>query len=618
MQNYFKNLAKRHDNFSFYAFHFALDGGYAALTTMILILTISITIIAAFSSFTLHEVNTNRTFTKSVDSHFISESGIEEGIYRILSGKLIPSNELLGVGNGTTTIQVTTVGSDRIVRSEGLHDNIQQNLETKVDVTTTGVNFHYGVQVGYLGLELENTAQVIGSIYSNGSIIASQNSRITGDAWVAGGTASTPNQSQQLFPQELPIKDTLNHRDAAQSFVPSITAVVRQLRLYIRKVNNPPSDATIRIRADNGGIPAKNGTSYGQATLNSGSIGASSTWVTVAINANDPLIAGQTYWIVIDYGGTDYTKYFMIGASDNTSYPAGTLMYSDSWDAGTPVWTPTNHDVAFQIFLGDVVTKIYGATVGQGGIGDAHANTIEDSTIAGKAYCQTISGSVSADGANICNPGSDPSPKDLPISEAQIAAFQAEGDAGGVCTPSVNPYCQADGDFELDHQATTTLDAVEITGNMRLENTASLIMRGTIHVRGDFIINNTCKIQLDPATYGSNSGVIVIDGKADISNRCQLLGSGVASSSYMMILTTSPYIAAPPSIKLSNTSSGAIFYAAHGTLELENKTDVKEAVGQKLKVSNTGTVTYETGLADIQFSSGPGGGYNVTNWQQAE
>jgi hypothetical protein len=165
--------------------------GYAALTATFITIVVSLTIIGALTFFSLKEVSVNRTFTKSIESRYISEAGIEDATYRIVSGKQIGASETLSVGNGSTIILVTTVGNQKTVRSEGKKENIQQNLETGIDVPSgpPNISFNYGAQVGSGGVVMSQNSQIQGSVYSNGSMIgptSSSNATITGNALAAG------------------------------------------------------------------------------------------------------------------------------------------------------------------------------------------------------------------------------------------------------------------------------------------------------------------------------------------------------------------------------------------------------------------------------------------------
>ncbi|MEK9166310.1 MAG: hypothetical protein AAB846_01085, partial [Patescibacteria group bacterium] len=63
-------------------------------------------------------------------------------------------------------------------------------------------------------------------------------------------------------------------------------------------------------------------------------------------------------------------------------------------------------------------------------------------------------------------------------------------------------------------------------------------------------------------------------------------------------------------------ASSAILYASEGAIQMENQSGLKEAVGQKLRLENEATVTYETGLQNVNFSSGPSGGWEINGWEE--
>ncbi len=176
-------------------FHFkekSNNSGYAALTVTLLTVIVSLTIIGGFTFFSLKEVNINRIFTKSIEAGYVSEGGVEDVTYRIVTGKQVGSSETLVVGQGSTNLSVTTNGNQKIIRSEGKRDNFQKNIETRVDVIQTIISFNYGAQVGSGGVEMSNNSKVQGSVYSNGSIIgpsSGSNAEITGNAFAAGTSA---------------------------------------------------------------------------------------------------------------------------------------------------------------------------------------------------------------------------------------------------------------------------------------------------------------------------------------------------------------------------------------------------------------------------------------------
>lgn len=456
----------------------AWEGGYAALTTLVLVLLVSMSVVSGFSFFTFREVEANRAFTRAIESRGIAESGLEDAVYRVVKGKQITNGELLGVGNGTTTLFVTTVGSAKTIRSEGVESVAQQNWEVRVDANTVGTSFTYGLQIGEGGLEMENNSQVIGSVYSMGDIHMTGSSQIIGDAFAASAS-----------------------------------------RIY-----------------------------------------------------GDPLIGGSARAHQIDDAAISGS------ATSTTSLDESTMA------------------------------------------GSAHADSITNSIIVGDAYYLT---SISGSTVLGTQYPSTPPPTDLPeidfaISDAQITQWEAEAAAGGTYTGAC-PYMVDDG--------ITTLGPLKIPCDMKVKNDAVVIMNGTLWITGNLYVENTAIIKLD-ASYGSNSGVMVVDNPANrltsskviVQNSSQLLGSG-SSGSYIMVVSqnnSAELGGIEIAIEPKNSANAAIYYATHGKLLIQNSTALKEANAFAIQMKNSSTLTYESGLADVKFSSGPTGGFDVKYWKEVQ
>lgn len=595
------------------------------MTLVIFTMLVSLGGLLGFSYVALGETSSSRELKKSEQSYYLSEAGTEDAAYRIIEGKAHDALETLSLGGFSATTVITNAGDAWEIVAEGNVESGIRTVRTILEEGTTGASFFYGMQAGYLGLTMENQSQIIGSVYSNGDINGKNDPVITGDAWVARGTASSANQEQLQQTNDLNIRDILSQRDAAQSFIPSVTAHANRISLYVKKIGTP-ADTNVRIVPDAGGVPDNSGTvAYG--TLRTLNVTGNYGWVDATLSSDDALLQNQTYWIILDNNAHSASNYYILGGDIDASYPSGSFLYSSDWDAASPVWTvPVQgaRDAAFKIFLGSSVTVLEGMVVR----GHAHANTLEDSKICGDAYYQSadaatlnfLNSPTSVWCLNPLTPGAafpsqpDPDPQNLPISQAQIDEFKAGADAGGVCA---QPLCDELGNLERNGIGTTTIDTpLRIPGNLVLDNKAALILNGNLHVAGTLILKNTCRIELSSA-YGSLSGVIVVDGTVTVENQCELVGSGDPAS-YLMILSTNPTLELLGAIHLKNSSVGAIFYASEGSMFLENQTNVKEAIAQKLYLKNQAIVTYETGLANVNFSSGPAGGYAVMRWKEVE
>lgn len=580
------------------------------LLLAVVVLAVVFGLVGAFVSYLGGVRKSTKVYTARADARQAAQAGIDKAVWCLnqsedsycggTSGlKFIGET---GVQVGPETYYTTTVtsgsASQKTVSSTGYFPSVDNPITTvtlKADasISTTGASFNYGVQAGAGGFELENNAYVVGNIYSNGSVIGGNGSYLTGSVWVAGGTELTADQEQNNNTEDYTFGQTSPDLDIAQSFKISADNVVNKVSFYLKKVGSP-SDVTVRILADSSGTPST--TELGSATLSSSLVTSSFSWVDVNFSDPPPLIGGETYWLVID-AKASASKYWIIGSLANNGYGNGIGMYSSDWDDDP--WNDAGRDFTFKIWLGGIATEVDGVEVQE----NAHANTIEDSDIAGDAYYQTITNTV-VGGTEY--PGSpDPGPEDLPISDGQVDQWAAEAEAGGTIV----------GDYLIS--GTETLGPKKITGNLTIDGGASLTIDGTIYAEGDITVNNNAIISLSSA-YGETSGIIMADGQINISNNVQFFGSGTPGS-YVLVLTTNPSLdELSPAMDINNNSANSIFYASNGVITIANNASLKEVTGFKLYLKENAYVEYESGLANVNFSSGPGGSWVLRTGSQRE
>ena len=246
--------------------------------------------------------------------------------------------------------------------------------------------------------------------------------------------------------------------------------------------------------------------------------------------------------------------------------------------------------------------RIEGLIIGQ----DAYTHNCKDSDIAGILY-------FSGGGQENCNAtqGIKDHPvqetASLPISDEQIDKWKSDALGGGIFS---NNYVVSGGAIDY-------LGPRKIEGNLTLQNNSTLILTGTVWVTGNIILNNESMLKLDNR-YGYASGLIIADGKIDVINGTNIQGSGQEGSYTMLIGTSSLLDPSNPAIDVKNNAEGAIFFASHGLIRLRNNMLVREVTGYKLYLDNNAIVEYETGLEDVGFSSGPGGSWKLSGWQEIE
>lgn len=159
-----------------------------------------------------------------------------------------------------------------------------------------------------------------------------------------------------------------------------------------------------------------------------------------------------------------------------------------------------------------------------------------------------------------------------------------------------------------------------ITGNLSVLINHSLIITGTLWVEGNITLGNNSSVKLDSG-YGSSSGIIISDGRIDMGNNTEFGGSG-SEGSFILILSTSncPFGlgCSGDAIELVNNSVGAILNAQNGAISFANNAVATEATAYRLILRQNVVITYESGLANVNFSTGPTGGWNVKNWRETE
>ncbi len=209
--------------------------------------------------------------------------------------------------------------------------------------------------------------------------------------------------------------------------------------------------------------------------------------------------------------------------------------------------------------------------------------------VIGGSHTCTVRGTTSVQSSSI-------SSQPLPIPQSQIDSWKTKA-AVSVITGNV-----------IVNQD-MTMGPKKITGSLTVD--ANLIISGTIYVVGNIIINSGANVALS-SSYGSLGGVIVSDGTITINNNSILSGSG-QTGSYLLFLSTNTSDVA---ILVSNNASGAVFYTNAGGVTLSNNVSVVEATGYKVIMSNNSSIQYSSGVVNIFFSGGPGGGWKVTSWQE--
>jgi hypothetical protein len=570
----------------------------AALTIALLVLLLSVALIS-FAAVSYRFVKQAQLASEAMA---ITEAGIDHAIRQLNLDAFYAGETDTAFGNGVFTVTVMGTGNERTIESTGsipdsTSPRAQRTIRVKAGISTTDVEFFYGIQVDDGGLYMNNNARVVGNIFSNGSITGGNGATITGDAIVAGGGSPELDQTWDQGTGAQPFGDAASRVDAAQQFTAGQNGLLVRVTVRIRYIDEAENSINVRIVTDNNNRPSR--TVLGSGTISSSSIGSNFSWINISISPAPTISAGTKYWVILDLPGADGEEYYEWQEDSGNGYTGGKGMLSPNWNTGNPTWTEAGGDLHFQTWVASSVTMIDNVDVN----GTARANTLKDIAVGGDAYYQTIINSTVA-GQQF--PGSPDEPRqELPISDGVIADWKSDAAAGGTHS----------GDYILTNGASASLGPRRITGKLIIDNLATLIMTGTLWVEGNVELSNNCTIRLD-AGYGNNSGIIVTDGKVVVSNNCTFQGSGNPSS-YIMLLSAknSP---SEEIMTIDNNSVGVIYYSGKGRIKFSNNAQAKEATAYGITMDNNAVVTYEAGLANVKFASGPGGGWSVVvgSWQE--
>jgi len=241
-------------------------------------------------------------------------------------------------------------------------------------------------------------------------------------------------------------------------------------------------------------------------------------------------------------------------------------------------------------------------------VGDARVHTCENATIKGTLTYVSGGSFGSCTAAAYIDGGASEIPReDFPITPQMILDWKADAEAGGTTI----------GDVTISGDA--SLGPRKIDGNLIIDtgNCCELTLTGTIWVTGTLEIKNNATIEVD-SNYGDLSGVIIADGNVFIRNGAALRGTSSPASFLLVIGASASVAESDPAMEVKNNAAGAILFTPNGLMVIDNLVNIVEATADQLLLRNNATITYDVGLANVLFSSGPSAGWTVTRWSEVE
>lgn len=548
----------------------------------------------------------------------LAEAGVDKAIVALnaSAGSYNGSAEVaLGDGSFSVTIVPVDAATKRIEATGYYPNKTNPKVKRVVKIQASrgvGTSFIYGIQVGEGGMALGNSNIVNGSIYSNGSITAGNSNQVDGDIWVAGGPQPNPDQStpdcdgancsDYLFGKAVNGEERLA---VAQSLKPGSSGVLNKVSMKIKKFGNPPN-MIVRVMQDSGGKPDKNAV-LTTGTLYASLVGTNYGWIDITFDTSPAVTQDTIYWLMFE-APSDANNYWSWQNDLAQGYTRGLPKWSQNWSVGNPTWNSITGDLSFKSFLGGAPTSIRANSNKMTVSGEAHANTIENLTIAKDVYYQTI---ITSTVGGISHPGSaDPPPKVFPISDANVADWKNQ--AGGCDNSGNNCQTISVGDITT---CPSTLGPRKIVGNVTFGSGCKVKVKSPIWITGNLTMDSNNILTLD-SSYGSTSGVIVVGsngttGKITLNSNNHLNGTGVGSSLLMALSTYDSRSNDISSVQVNSNGNTGVYYASKGIIEPGTSNTFKELTAWKIRLVNNSTIDYEQGLSSTLFTSGPSGSYSL-------
>lgn len=278
--------------------------------------------------------------------------------------------------------------------------------------------------------------------------------------------------------------------------------------------------------------------------------------------------------------------------------------------------------------------------------GSAWAHTVKNSTVDKNVYAYTLNGGVTNGGAEyytkingaVVNGSpdqggmvlADQATSSMPITDTNINDIEQDIITNGTVIASTSPQC-AGGTYTVT--SNLTLGFVRIQCNFIFKKSGgstTLTLTGPIWVEGNFSLKSGPSV-VAAASTGNKTIPIVADNKSNnltsgeivVENGTTFTGNG-GNQSYILLISQNKDAENggtnnTTAISLAQSAGGTLLtYAAHGKITLANSIALNEVTGYKISLGNSAQITYKSGLVNLLFTSGPGGGYTIGSWKETQ
>ncbi|MFA5744634.1 MAG: pilus assembly PilX N-terminal domain-containing protein [Candidatus Paceibacterota bacterium] len=168
-----------------------LHRGYVLVLALVF-LGIFFTVSGAYLSSVTSSARIARYDIASAQALALAEAGIDKAVYQLNQNPSYTGETNTTLAPGMFTVTVSAIdGTTKQIISTGFIPNSTNPVATKTIKANIGINnsiisFHYGIQSGNGGFEMENNSTVTGNVFSGGSVIGGSENDILGDVVSSG------------------------------------------------------------------------------------------------------------------------------------------------------------------------------------------------------------------------------------------------------------------------------------------------------------------------------------------------------------------------------------------------------------------------------------------------
>lgn len=145
--------------------------GFAALVITLIVLAVMFLIAIPLVVLILGQQKIASNLTKTNQAYFAAEAGIEDALLRLKKSMQWTSSYSFSVENATVEIVISDVIAwARTITATGNAAGRFRKVQVAYELSGLTPGLHYGAQVGDGGLFMEGNSEVVGNVFSNGSV----------------------------------------------------------------------------------------------------------------------------------------------------------------------------------------------------------------------------------------------------------------------------------------------------------------------------------------------------------------------------------------------------------------------------------------------------------------